>query len=132
MEQTGGVEQLDCRFSDAVIVLQTDDSCGRVLAYPDGSNEGIQWEIERSFQFLHTVAARSKLGSFVSVFDAKDEFPNIFSETEIGPGARIVEGVVVGNRFAIGANAVVLQEVPADSTAVGVPGHPFQRLTVRR
>jgi serine O-acetyltransferase len=39
----------------------------------------------------------------------------------IGTGAAVLGAVTVGDGARIGANAVVLQDVPAGATAVGVP-----------
>ena len=39
----------------------------------------------------------------------------------VGAGAKILGPVTVGNGSHIGANAVVIKDVPDDSTAVGVP-----------
>ncbi|MFA4948867.1 MAG: serine acetyltransferase [Candidatus Krumholzibacteriia bacterium] len=39
----------------------------------------------------------------------------------VGTGAKVLGGVRVGNRVRIGANAVVVRDVPDDATAVGVP-----------
>jgi serine O-acetyltransferase len=39
----------------------------------------------------------------------------------IGPGARVLGGVRLGDRSMVGANAVVTSDVPADHVAVGVP-----------
>lgn len=39
----------------------------------------------------------------------------------VGTGAKVLGGVRVGNRVRIGANAVVVKDVPDDATAVGVP-----------
>ncbi len=39
----------------------------------------------------------------------------------IGPGARVLGAVELGDRAMIGANAVVTADVPADHVAVGVP-----------
>lgn len=43
--------------------------------------------------------------------------PGVF----IGAGAAILGGVVVGKNSKIGSNAVVISDVPEESTAVGVP-----------
>jgi serine O-acetyltransferase len=40
---------------------------------------------------------------------------------DIGAGAKLIGKVHVGNHAKIGANAVVLIDVPAYATAVGVP-----------
>src|ERR1039457_6305465 len=47
--------------------------------------------------------------------------PVIGSRVYIGAGAKILGKVVIGNEARIGANAVVLCDVPANWTAVGVP-----------
>ena len=38
-----------------------------------------------------------------------------------GPGAKVIRNVRIGDRAAIGANAVVLHDVPVDCTVAGVP-----------
>ncbi|WP_373296873.1 hypothetical protein [Flavimobilis marinus] len=45
----------------------------------------------------------------------------IGSGVRIGAGARILGGVKIGDDANIGANAVVLIDVPPGRTAVGVP-----------
>jgi serine acetyltransferase len=47
--------------------------------------------------------------------------PNIGDGLFIGAGAAIVGPVVVGPRTLVGANAVVVQDFPADVTVAGVP-----------
>lgn len=47
--------------------------------------------------------------------------PVIGSHVLIGAGAKVIGGVTVGDHAKIGANAVVLQDVPAYALAVGVP-----------
>ncbi|MFP6558000.1 serine O-acetyltransferase [Paraburkholderia sp. B3] len=47
--------------------------------------------------------------------------PVILDDVLIGAGACILGPVVVGKGAKIGANSVVLQDVPAYSTVVGVP-----------
>ncbi len=46
---------------------------------------------------------------------------NIAIQRNIGAGAKILGGVHIGDHARIGANAVVLQDVPRGATAVGVP-----------
>ena len=47
--------------------------------------------------------------------------PEIGDDVYFGPGAKVIKPVRIGNRARIGANAVVLQDVPDDCTAVGIP-----------
>ena len=47
--------------------------------------------------------------------------PTIEDGVLIGMGAKVLGNITVGARARIGANAVVIRDVPADSTAVGIP-----------
>ena len=47
--------------------------------------------------------------------------PHIGNRVDIGAGAKVLGPIKVGDDVAIGANAVVLKDVPANSIAVGVP-----------
>jgi len=40
----------------------------------------------------------------------------------IGPGAAITGKILVGNNVAIGANAVIIEDVPDNAVIVGNPG----------
>jgi serine O-acetyltransferase len=40
----------------------------------------------------------------------------------VGTGAKVLGPIKIGNYVKIGANAVVLQDVPDHSTVVGIPG----------
>jgi serine acetyltransferase len=48
-------------------------------------------------------------------------YPRIGSDVVIGAGARILGPLTVGDGASIGANAVVLNDVPAGAVAVGIP-----------
>ena len=50
-----------------------------------------------------------------------EDVPSIGDNVIIGAGAKILGGIHVGSYASIGANAVVLQSVPNNSIAVGVP-----------
>lgn len=55
------------------------------------------------------------------------KYPNISPKTIIGDnvymgsGVKVIGSLNIGNNVIIGANAVVLKDLPADSTAVGIP-----------
>ena len=48
--------------------------------------------------------------------------PTIENNVTIGAGAKILGPITIGRNSAIGANAVVVKDVPADSQVVGIPG----------
>jgi serine O-acetyltransferase len=49
--------------------------------------------------------------------------PTIEDNVVVGDGAKVLGNITVGKNSRIGAGSVVLRDVPADSTVVGVPGH---------
>jgi serine O-acetyltransferase len=53
--------------------------------------------------------------------DGRVDSPVVGDDVSIGAGARVIGAVTVGPGATIGANAVVLQDVPAGALAVGVP-----------
>jgi serine O-acetyltransferase len=57
----------------------------------------------------------------VTIGAERRRFPTIGSRVFFGAGAKVVGGVSVGDDVRIGANAVVIRDVPAGCTAVGVP-----------
>ena len=48
--------------------------------------------------------------------------PTIGSNVVVGAGAKILGNIVIGDNSYIGANAVVIKDVPPNSTVVGIPG----------
>jgi serine O-acetyltransferase len=53
--------------------------------------------------------------------------PVIGDDVLIGSGAKVIGGITVGDHVKIGANAVVLRDVPAYALAVGVPATIIDR-----
>lgn len=52
---------------------------------------------------------------------ARKGCPHIGNQVYIGPGAKVIGGVRVGDHAAIGANSVVTRDVPENAVVVGVP-----------
>jgi serine O-acetyltransferase len=52
--------------------------------------------------------------------------PTVEDNVTIGSGAKVLGPVRVGHGSKIGANSVVIHDVPAHSTVVGNPGHPVR------
>ena len=72
-----------------------------------------------------------------TVFDAKGKVmskrhPTIGDNVTIGSGAQILGPIKIGNNVKIGSNAVVLKNVAADMTAVGVPAHHTKLKTTEK
>jgi len=98
---------------------------GKALLLPHGSN-GI---------ILH---GNTVIGDHVTLFhqvtlgmrdvDDPEAAPHVGNFVVIGAGAKILGSVTVGGHSSVGANAVVIGDVPPHSTAVGVPA----RITHKR
>lgn len=53
--------------------------------------------------------------------------PTIKSGVVIGAGAKVLGNITIGTNSKIGANSVVVREVPDNSTAIGIPAHVIQK-----
>ena len=49
--------------------------------------------------------------------------PTLGDNVVVGTGAKVLGNINIGDNSYVGANAVILRDVPANSTVVGVPGH---------
>ena len=48
--------------------------------------------------------------------------PTLEDNVVVGAGAKVLGNITIGKNVMVGANAVVIRDVPDDSTVVGVPG----------
>jgi len=78
-------------------------------------------EVGRNVTLYHGVT----LGG-VSIRKGK-RHPTVEDNVVIGAGAKVLGAITVGSGSRIGANAVVVKPVPADSVVVGVPGQVVVR-----
>lgn len=72
----------------------------------------------------HSVIGRNVTllqGVTLGIRDQYSGAPTIADDVSVNAGAAIIGGVLIGAGSTIGANAVVLSDVPPNSTAVGVP-----------
>lgn len=60
-------------------------------------------------------------------FSNKTSAPYIRDNVTINAGAKVIGGVRVGNNAVVGANAVVVKNVPDNCTVVGVPAQIIKR-----
>ena len=59
-------------------------------------------------------------------FQSGKRHPTIEDNVTIGSGAKLLGPITVGHGAKIGANTVVVEDVPPRSTVVGNPGHPVK------
>lgn len=57
--------------------------------------------------------------------------PTLADGVVVGAGAKILGPITVGERVRVGANSVVVKDVPADRTVVGIPGRIVDTRGVR-
>jgi serine O-acetyltransferase len=110
------VKQVNHAITGADIAWSARIGPGLVLWHPTGVVIGPGVVVGRDARVQQGItlgAARSRSG--------KDGDPVLGDGVYVGAGARVLGPVRVGDRVRIGANAVVLTDVPDDASAVGVP-----------
>jgi len=53
--------------------------------------------------------------------------PTVGNNVIIGAGAKVLGPITVGDNARVGSNAVVVDNVPSDTTVVGIPARPVDR-----
>jgi serine O-acetyltransferase len=97
-----------------------------------GIEVGKEVKLGEGVVFVHTIGTviggdarlgdRVRVMGNVTIGTAKDNgYPGIGNDVDIGAGARILGPVTIGDGAVIGANAVVLTDVPPGALAIGVP-----------
>jgi len=89
--------------------------CGRQLVSLKNTRKVIAWSIYHQVTLGGTSTRKGK------------RHPTIGNNVVIGAGAKILGPVKVGDNCKIGANSVVIRDVPPNSTVVGVPGKVVKR-----
>jgi serine O-acetyltransferase len=66
----------------------------------------------------------------VTIGAERRQAPTIGDDVFLGAGAKILGSVNVGDGARVGANAVVVRDVPAHSTVVGIPARVVRQRTI--
>ena len=103
-------------LSNSIVHYETDIGKGTTLAYG-----GIGVVIHKRA----VIGENCVLESNVTIGGRNnlEDLPVIGNHVMIGTGARILGNVHVGDNSIIGANAVVISDIPANCSAGGVPAH---------
>ena len=82
------------------------------------------------------VGETAKIGDNVTLYQgvtlggtgvaAGKRHPTVQDNVTIGSGAKLLGPITVGHGSKIGANTVVITDVPPNTTVVGNPGHPVR------
>ena len=75
---------------------------------------------------LTEVGAQARIGPFVTIGLRQGSIhgPRIADDVAIGTGAKVLGQITVGPGAEVGANAVVIEDVPAGTTVAGIPASP--------
>jgi len=57
-----------------------------------------------------------------TTWEKKKRHPTLENGVIVGTGAKVLGAITLGEQSRVGANSVVLQDVPAHSTIIGIPG----------
>ncbi|WP_226795852.1 serine O-acetyltransferase [Bacillus sp. B3-WWTP-C-10-D-3] len=57
----------------------------------------------------------------VTIGQKGDKYPIIGDQVRIYPGAKVIGGITIGDSVSIGANSVVLKNVPSKDIVAGIP-----------
>jgi serine O-acetyltransferase len=70
-------------------------------------------------------------GQLVRALDRPFDAPKLGNRVNVGAGAKILGAVTIGDDATVGANAVVVKDVPEGMVAVGIPAQvvPGRRKT---
>ena len=116
----------------------------RVLAYLTRSVTGIEIhpaaQIGREFFIDHgagvVIGETAEIGKRVTLyqgvtlggtgFQRGKRHPTLGDNVTVGSGAKLLGPIAVGDGAKIGANTVVIEDVPPGATVVGNPGHPVK------
>jgi len=63
----------------------------------------------------------------VTIGAERRQAPRLGSNVFVGAGAKIIGSIVIGDGARVGANAVVVDDVPAHTTVVGIPAKVVRR-----
>ncbi len=119
------------------ILLRFSYILGRLVSGLSGSRIEPPAEIGPGFLLAHGgscgIGAGSRIGSNFTLFQDAGiigrfgkQYPVIGDNVTVYSGARIIGPVHIGNGARIGANAVVLHDIPEGCLALGAPARPVQ------
>jgi len=112
--------KLNSAFGNAVIGRGADFGPGFVLFHSNGVVINKSVRGGSNIHLHHEVT----IGS-----DEAGNAPILGSNIDIGAGAKIIGRVTIGDDARVGANAVVVHDVPAGATVVGIPAKPVRQRT---
>jgi serine O-acetyltransferase len=108
---TGADIPLNCRIGGGLLIPHPNG----IVIHPDAS-------IGVNCLIFQQVTLGTRLGTGVPVIE---------DHVDIGAGAKVLGGIRIGARVTIGANAVVLTDVPSGASAIGIPATIRPRVSLQ-
>lgn len=113
----------------ARIVSQTNRFCTGIEIHP-GARVGKGFFIDHGMGVV--IGETAEIGDGVLLYhgvtlggvslEKKKRHPTLGNNVVVAAGAKVLGAITIGDNAKIGANAVVLKDVPPNSTVVGIPG----------
>ena len=84
------------------------------------------------------IGETSEIGNNVTIYsgvvlggtslERKKRHPTLGNDVVIGSGAKLLGPIIIGDNVRVGANSVVVNDIPSNSVVVGVPGRIVSRV----
>ncbi len=103
----------------------------RCLSYKLGIDISLSTQIGPGFKIWHFsgifINGKAKIGKHCSIFQGAtlgeyNGAPVLGDYVFVGPGAKLIGNIIIGENSIIGANCVLRKSVPNNSVVVGIPG----------
>lgn len=111
---------ISCSFTGCDISFYAKMSGGIYIPHPTGIVIGDNVEIGHGTTILQQVTLGTKIKGGL-------DYPKVGLSVYLGAGSKILGKILIDDHAVIGANAVVLQDVPKYGKAVGVPARIIER-----
>ncbi|WP_427126724.1 serine O-acetyltransferase EpsC [Priestia megaterium] len=112
------IKNLNLFLTGADIGIGVEIGKGLIIRHSNGIVVGRGAVIGDNCTLLQQVTIGEKYGDGS---DPTHRYPSIGNNVTLSAGAKIIGPIILGDNVVVGANAVVIKDVPNNSVAVGIP-----------